>query len=291
MTPTAYLLLCPIAAALLSVALTPGTLALLRKWGHLRPNFEGQLLVHSGGLAFLPPLFLGAYLCPQPQPAASLVLLVGSGFALLGLADDLWGSRSVGGLGGHFRALFSGQVTTGVVKALGGAALALAAGFWWEGWAPREGGLPLSWAGRVLAMALTIALTANALNLLDLRPLRALKALIVLSLPVWAAGLASGTGGATTATLGALLGAMPAYWAAEAQRRTMLGDAGANMLGAVLGLAMAIVMPPAGQIAWILVLIALHVYSEQRPVSAFIECNAWLRAADAWGWRPSGGQE
>src|SRR5207244_2527948 len=155
------------------------------------------------------------------------------GFALLGLADDLWGDRSTGGLRGHFRALAQGRVTTGAVKALGGAvlALAVAAGQAW----PTPPALP-GWLARVVLQAALVALTANAINLLDLRPLRALKGFAASGLPLFL-WCAAGGNAASIAALGALLGAAAVYAPFEARRRAMLGDAGSNLLGAVLGLA------------------------------------------------------
>ena len=49
------------------------------------------------------------------------------GFGLLGLLDDLLGAGGDQGFAGHLRALVQGRVTTGMIKLIGGAALALAA--------------------------------------------------------------------------------------------------------------------------------------------------------------------
>ena len=71
----------------------------------------------------------------------------------------------------HLTALARGRLTTGAVKAVGGLAAGLAAGF-------------ILHPGRPAAIvldALLIALTANLLNLLDLRPGRCLKGFGLLS--------------------------------------------------------------------------------------------------------------
>src|SRR5205823_4150214 len=78
--------------------------------------------------------------------------------ALLGLVDDLR-SGPERGLRGH---LGSGRTTTGVLKAVGIPALALA-------------------ATRTLSGATLVSLSANTLNLLDTRPGRALKAFFAVS--------------------------------------------------------------------------------------------------------------
>src|SRR5262249_29453850 len=261
-----------------ALVFVPLALAVLRAVGHERENFEGRRLVNSGGLALLPSLLLALMIIAPRSSGAPIG--AACGFALLGLIDDLWGSRSVGGLRGHFRALLRGRITTGALKALGGAAVALgvAAASDWP--APAR---PLGWAAHTLLRAALIALTANAVNLLDLRPLRALKGFALLGLVVFTWGLAGARSSPATAR-GALIGAAAAYAPFEARRTVMLGDAGANLLGAVLGLA-AGGLPLAAQIGWLAAVAALHGYSERRSISAWIEAHAWAAAIDRWGWR------
>ena len=52
--------------------------------------------------------------------SAAAYFLVTFSFGLLGLVDDLYGSRKVGGFSGHFGALRRGRLTTGAAKAIGG---------------------------------------------------------------------------------------------------------------------------------------------------------------------------
>jgi UDP-GlcNAc:undecaprenyl-phosphate/decaprenyl-phosphate GlcNAc-1-phosphate transferase len=302
--------------AAIALAAVPAVIAVLRAFRHERSNFEGKRLANSGGLALLIPLLIvlvsGAVRDPS-APAASahagtrtaglhspgsgpahladhawgmaVVMALAFGFALLGLADDVWGDRSAGGLRGHFRLLAQGRVTTGVVKALGGAALALAvaAGEAWPPPAALSG-----WVARVILRAALIALTANAINLLDLRPLRALKGFAVpgLALLFWGAG--STAEPAAFVALAALLGASAVYAPFEARRVVMLGDAGANLLGAVLGLAAGRLPLPA-QGAWLAAVAVLHLYAERASISGWIDAHPWARSIDGWGWRGRGG--
>src|SRR5213078_4496494 len=91
-------------------------------------------------------------LARRPADLAPAICVVG--FGAFGLVDDLWGDPGAKGLRGHLRALLGGRVTTGAVKAIGGAAVALLAGRM----------LHAGWA--MLLAALLIALCANAFNLL-----------------------------------------------------------------------------------------------------------------------------
>src|SRR5205823_1508174 len=69
---------------------------------------------------------------------ATAALLYGA----LGLLDDRYGDRTVKGLRGHLRRFFrQRRVTTGFVKALGGAACGLVLSAWADGAHP--GGAPL----------------------------------------------------------------------------------------------------------------------------------------------------
>src|SRR5688572_14805943 len=113
-------------AALVTAVATPLTLIALRRIGHCRTNFEGRVVVNSAGFALLPAAFL-PLVSGSPERVSWAGIAVAVGFSFLGGIDDRWGSRAVGGLKGHFAALARGQVTTGAVKAVGGALIGLAA--------------------------------------------------------------------------------------------------------------------------------------------------------------------
>jgi UDP-GlcNAc:undecaprenyl-phosphate/decaprenyl-phosphate GlcNAc-1-phosphate transferase len=160
-----------------------------------------------------PALALGAGLGAGTAPA----VVAAAGAGLLGAYDDAVGSRpdqrGSKGLRGHATALAQGRVTSGAVKVAGIGAtglLAAAAGL------PRGADLLLDGA--------LVAGAANLLNLFDLRPGRALKVGLLAAVALDEPGIA----GAAAALLPGDLG-----------ERTMLGDAGANALGAVLGTALA----------------------------------------------------
>ena len=96
-------------------------------------------------------------------PGSLLTAVVGFGF--LGLVDDLLESGEAKGFRGHATALARGQLTTGLVKLVGGGLVALAV-------APRSFEAPLPW---LFVDAAVIALAANLANLLDRAPGRVTK--------------------------------------------------------------------------------------------------------------------
>ena len=146
------------------------------------------------------------------------------GVAFLGLLDDSLGGRGLSGAPrgwrGHGRALRQGRLSTGVIKAIG--ALALAA-YVVSGW-----GLE-SW--HYLADVALLILATNLFNLFDLRPGRAEKGMVLL-------GLGLCLGGWTLAPLkllGVFVGPVLVGAWFTLRERSMLGDTGSNLIGAIAG--------------------------------------------------------
>ena len=207
----------------------------------------------------------------------SFAMAVAGGGALgFGLLDDLAGSGKRRGLKGHLGALAHGEVTTGSVKLAGLAATGL------------TGGLLLG--GRrsdVLINAALIAGGANLLNLFDLRPGRAVK-VAALSAGLIAAGGAGGPDrSAGLAAVAAPLGAGLALLPEDLAERAMLGDAGANALGAMLGAAAAGSLPRSARAGLLAGIVALTVASEKVSFTKVIERTPALRRLDMLGRRPA----
>jgi hypothetical protein len=130
-----------------------------------------------------------------------------------------------------------------------------------------------------LAAGAVVALSANLANLLDLRPGRALKAAMLAGLPLAASSDSIAARRIATLAIGASSGVL----IPDLRERTMLGDAGANCLGALLGVA-AVTDASARRIALTLgSLTALTAASEVVSFSSVIEKNAVLRAIDRAG--------
>lgn len=246
----------------------------------LRTNYRGRTVVTAAGLvlplvavvvegarALIAATGLGA-------PAGSgtgrvLVLLAALGFGLLGFIDDLLGDAGVQGFRGHGTALLRGELTTGGLKLVGGAVVALAvvaAANRGSGW-------------HIAVDAALVALSANLANLLDRRPGRLVKsttlAFLVLVAATWMAHPLIGVAVVVGASLGLLID--------DLHEHLMLGDVGANVLGGVLGLGV-VLSCSAGVRLGVLVLVgALNVLSEVVSFSGVIEAVPPLRALDALG--------
>ncbi|HLV81136.1 MAG TPA: hypothetical protein VKT32_12680 [Chthonomonadaceae bacterium] len=267
--------LLPVALGLLLLLLLPPlALRLLWRWRRLETNFRGERIPQSFGLVILlwagVMLALTAALAPPVRRNCLLWLSGLIGFGGLGFLDDTFGDRQIKGLRGHFRAaLKARRVTTGFLKAVGGALLAL-----------RLATLlaPDNFLIALLDAAL-IALSANAINLLDLRPGRAAAVFLVLA--VLLLGLLFAAGAPLASGLPLLIVFLPTLlvWERDAQAQAMMGDTGSNLLGAALGLALAST-PLAARLVALLLLLALHVAAERVSLSAVIERHPLLRALD-----------
>jgi hypothetical protein len=166
--------------------------------------------------------------------------------ALIGLADDLWSGDERG-----FRAHLRAGGTTGVLKLVGIPAYALL-------------------RTRSVSGALLVALAANALNQLDTRPGRALKAFALGTLVV----RPRAGGAAATAVL------LAPYDLGE---MAMLGDSGANALGAVLGFGSVERFSRRQRWSAIAALAGLTLLGERRSLGTLIEQTTPFRELDAAG--------
>jgi UDP-GlcNAc:undecaprenyl-phosphate GlcNAc-1-phosphate transferase len=193
--------------------------------------------------------------------ASAASAVAGAGAAAFGAYDDLAGSGDRRGFGGHLGALRQGEVTTGAVK-LGGIGLTGLVS------ATITGGAPVD----VAINAGLVAGGANLLNLFDLRPGRAIKVAIASGAPAVTS---------TAAPLGAALALLPE----DLGERAMLGDAGANALGAMLGAA-ACGLPRPARIALLAGIAGLTAASEKVSFTKVIARTPALNWLDMIGRRP-----
>jgi hypothetical protein len=188
------------------------------------------------------------------------------------LAEDT--STRTKGLRGHLGALREGRLTTGGLKVLGIGATSLAA----AAVGTRRRGSTAGWVAEVAVNGALIAGSANLLNLLDLRPGRALKASAALAVVPARGPLAAGG-------TGAVLGAAAAAWPGDLGERDMLGDGGANALGALVGTRIALGLPLPLRVAALAGVVGLTFASEKVSFSQVIAETPWLKAVDDLGRR------
>jgi UDP-GlcNAc:undecaprenyl-phosphate GlcNAc-1-phosphate transferase len=268
-----------------AAVLAQPTLRLLSEGGNTRRNYRDRPLPYPGGvlipaasLLALVPLLLIEHLAQVAivyrglMPVTAYTL----GVACLGLIDDTLGGEQAERSGprgwrGHGAAVLRGELSTGMLKATGSLGLALLV----------TGFAHLS-TGRWLLAAGVLVLATNVFNLLDLRPGRSIKALVLLG-----AGLTIGAADARPLWILGLFAA-PALVAGayDLRERAMLGDTGANLLGALAGLWLVLTLSGTGQLVALALLAAITVYGEFRSISEFVERTPGLRELDSLG-RPS----
>lgn len=250
-------LIIALGGALLTALFIPAFLELCRGAAWVRPNLRGRTLPATAGLA---PVFgavttgvLGALAGVYPPELALELLGVLAGFALAGLVDDLAGQSGARGWRGHARQFLKGRLSSGGFKVLMGGVVAL-------GVAQAAGGN--GW--EVLTAALLIVTGAATANQLDTRPGWAAGAVLV------AVAVSALVGGPRTFLAGApLAGAVVAYLPHDLGARCMLGDTGANALGAGVGLVLAQLVLPR-RLAALAALFVLHLLAELTSVRALV---------------------
>ena len=241
----------------------------------IRTNYAGTSVTLAEGPIAVVALLTGAgvdRLLDGSGRRSLPVAVAGLGSGLVGAYDDLYGSGHAKGFRGHLRALRSGEVTSGMLKVLGVATSAAAAAALIQ--RTRSGCAKPTC--KVLNGALDTALisaSANFANLLDLRPGRAAKTIILLG-----SGL---VGSGAAPALGAAAGSLPTDLAA----RSMLGDCGANALGAAVGAAAARALPWQLRMVAFAAFAALNLASERVSFTAVIERTPLLRRLDQLGRR------
>jgi len=241
-----------------------------------RTNHRGEPVTLLEGPAVAAAAAAAALITPGlPGRTRAGLAVAGAGAAAFGGYDDLKGSGARRGFRGHLGALAGGEVTSGAVKIAGigatGLAAALVAG-------ARDGD-----GASVLDTAINAGLIAggaNLINLFDLRPGRAIKVTLAS-----AAALSAGTPAgrrAAAAPSGAALALLPD----DLAERAMLGDSGANALGAMLGAAAATALPRPARVSVLAAVTGLTAASEVVSFTRVIERTPPLRWLDMLGRRP-----
>ncbi len=243
-----------------------------------RANHRGEPVTLLEGPAVAVAAIAAAAMAPAlPARSRAALAVAGAGAAAFGCYDDLAGSGQRRGFRGHLGALAHGELTSGALK-IGGigtsgvAASALLGGS----------------AADIVINSVLAAGGANLLNLFDLRPGRAIKVTLAA-----AAMLAAGPGAgpaqraAARCAAAAPAGAAIALLPDDLGEHAMLGDAGANALGALLGTAAAATLPRSARVAALAGVLGLTAASEVVSFTKVIERTPPLRWLDMLGRRPA----
>lgn len=266
-------------------------------------NYRGARVRYGLGVAWLVwslCALVAAWAASALSPSPLWGLLAAGGVVAAfsftaGVVDDAYGSGASRGFRGHLRQLTRGRLSTGGLKIVVVGTVSLGAAIWLAPIAVwgTESASAFENAGslvRVLLAGASIAFTANLVNLLDLRPGRALKSHVILSFGGVAGAVAMiGTAELRTALItGAvavimLLGPVVAMWRYDLGEQAMLGDAGANAMGAVSGVFIVSGLSLGWLVAYALFVFGLNLISERVSFSRVIEANTVLRRLDEFG--------
>jgi UDP-GlcNAc:undecaprenyl-phosphate/decaprenyl-phosphate GlcNAc-1-phosphate transferase len=273
-------------SAALAAALAPGAMKALPR----RPNFRGEQLPFPlgvvaalAGIGTLGAMALwdrvtgqddflvlfgaldrvGAELSALTSHAAVPYAALFLGVAFLGLLDDLLEAQGRGWRG-HGREVLRGGFSTGVFKALGTLALAAAV-------------VPAPSVGRWILGTLVVALTTNLFNILDLRPGRAWKVFLVAGIALVAVQEIE-----VLRIVGPFAGALIVLGALDLRERCMLGDTGANVMGAIVGVLL-LGLEWEAQLVALAIVLGITIFGEFASITATIDKLPPLRFLDSLG--------
>lgn len=255
----------------------------LLKAGHTRSNFMGKSIPTSLGSGyFLLSVLMGLAVAagtrgrvPSLLPAT---LIIVTGFGLLGMLDDVVTNREPGGLKGHLaRFGGGGGISTALIKAGFGLLLSFMASImYWinEGW------------GMAFVNGLIIALSANTINLLDVRPGRAVKGFMTLFTILVGGSLFGAHFGWASISHATLVMLAPFFiWAIagaalDFRAEAMMGDAGSNILGSVIGILVVVELSYSNRLIFLAFLVGFHLLCEITSLSSIIESVPFLKKLD-----------
>ena len=200
--------------------------------------------------------------------ALPLLLVTTMTMSFVGFVDDLLGTRLIGGFRGHFSQLRFGIITTGTLKAMVGFALSVT--------------IAAFVSNNIIDYLINsgvLLLSINAVNLFDLRPGRAIKVFTISAVATFLASLTS----TFWAYWGLIIPPVAGLLWGDIKEQSMMGDVGANALGAILGLTFVINLSQTVNLIILGFLVVLHVVSERYSISAFIEKTPIIKQLDELG--------
>lgn len=238
-----------------------------------KENYAGRSISSLGGLVFATALLIGAVASTFFTTVGSTiafsrtVIILILGFGLIGFLDDVLGDKSKQGFKGHISSLLNGKITTGTIKLFGGPAvvfLALSNGIDSRGYIP------------VFIDVIAICLIANFFNLLDLAPGRCTKYSLV-------AFIAIAIVAPHVEFQYFIVGVAALCFVLDVREQFMLGDIGANIIGAIVGLFAVSALSDRNALILLCVALLLNIVSEFISYSRIISRVVPLRYFDYLG--------
>lgn len=242
---------------------------LLLNNGAVKRNYINMEIPIGLGIAVVlgavPSLILLDYIDKSINLAYFLILLIIA--FTVGFIDDFLGNHDTKGIRGHFKVLFTEKkLTTGALKAIVISSFSFLIAYIYA-----RNGINLFLDFFILVLA------TNSLNLLDVCPGRAVKYfvlvafLMILVIP------------SSRLFLSIILISVAVYFPLDLKSIGMLGDAGANFLGMVVGVAFVLFLTVKIKLAIVFFLFMLHYYTEKHSLSVLINKVYILRVLDNWG--------
>ena len=245
----------------------------------MRANYRGESVPLAGGIPIAMTLLIGfgvlqilwsvtdrSYFGADAIQTVYLAFFVVLVVTLFGLLDDAVGTAAAKGLRGHLGALRQGRLTTGLLKLIAGAVAGLIASSQVEG--------SVLW---IVVGAVCVAAWANVGNLFDLGPGRCIKVCWPICATLTLVFLDE------LVPLALLLGSVLGVLGADLKEKVMLGDTGANPLGALVGVCFLATGNHAVLLGGCVVGIALNLVAEKVSFSRIIVSNSLLLRLDSLG--------
>lgn len=258
-----------ILTTILTIIGTPMVMKMLETNEIVALNFKKIMIPMPLGIVFIfvQLISLSLYIVIDKNIEIILYLFGILTMGLVGLLDDLAGDIKVKGLKGHIKSFFKGELTTGFVKAALGFFISLVISTFIS-----------NSIGEIIFHSFIIALSINAMNLFDLRPGRTIKVFLLLSIIF----LLLSEFNRYFIIVSMILITL-AYLPYDIKAKAMMGDTGSNVLGLTLGIYVVLSQILYIKIAYLLLLIFLHILAEKKSISKIIENNKILKYIDEIG--------
>lgn len=257
---------------ILSMILNPYIYKLLEENNCVSYNYQNKKIPIGMGLVFL---FVQIFICfgvlfvnynSNLNIYAYIFCITIMGF--VGFIDDVLAKDNTKGIKGHTKALLSGTLTTGGLKAIIGLISSFLYAF-----------IISNNIYNLIINTLIISLFTNLINLLDLRPARAMKAFTIIGMILLFTSLKQ----EYNFILFSAIGIISSVFKQDLKGKVMLGDIGSNTLGMTLGIFCVTTQNITVRTIILILLISLQVFSEYYSFSKAISKFKVLKFIDTLG--------